>query len=220
MVKAIIFDFDGVLVDSVNIKTKAFARLFEAEGREAVRQVVDYHVKNGGMSRFSKFKHIYKNILSRRLDKYISNDLSNKFSAMVKEEVVNAPYIKGAREFLDRYSSSYKCFISSATPQGETEEIIKKRGMGNYFCGIFGSPKEKINIVRDILKIHGISPREAIYIGDALSDLRAASANGVRFIAVVNNDGYKFTREKCIKMKDLRALGLVINDKKSFKNYK
>ncbi len=32
MIKAIIFDFDGVIVESVDIKTKAFARLFEHGG--------------------------------------------------------------------------------------------------------------------------------------------------------------------------------------------
>jgi len=46
MIKAIIFDFDGVLVESVDIKTKAFAGLFEHEGDSIVRRVVAYHIKN------------------------------------------------------------------------------------------------------------------------------------------------------------------------------
>ena len=59
MLKAILFDFDGVLVESVDIKTKAFAKLFENEGPEIVNKVVEYHLANGGVSRFKKFDYIY-----------------------------------------------------------------------------------------------------------------------------------------------------------------
>ena len=63
MVKAIIFDFDGVLVESVDIKTRAFARLFESEENDAVKEIVNYHLGHAGVSRFEKFKYIYNNIL-------------------------------------------------------------------------------------------------------------------------------------------------------------
>jgi len=41
MIQAIGFDFDGVLVESVDIKTRAYAYLFEDEGPEVVQQVID-----------------------------------------------------------------------------------------------------------------------------------------------------------------------------------
>ena len=46
MIRSIVFDFDGVLVDSVNIKTEAFARLFDHEGPEVLEKVVAYHLEN------------------------------------------------------------------------------------------------------------------------------------------------------------------------------
>ena len=52
MIKIIFFDFDGVIVESVDIKTKAFAMLFEHEGRDIANRVIDYHLKNSGVSRF------------------------------------------------------------------------------------------------------------------------------------------------------------------------
>ena len=57
MIKNIIFDFDGVILDSVNIKTEAFYKLFEQYGSKIANQVVDYHIINGGMSRFKKFEY-------------------------------------------------------------------------------------------------------------------------------------------------------------------
>ena len=57
--KAIFFDFDGVLVESVDIKTRAFSKLFEREGEDVVKKVIDYHIDNGGVSRYEKFRYIY-----------------------------------------------------------------------------------------------------------------------------------------------------------------
>lgn len=83
MIRAIIFDFDGVILDSVDIKTKAFARLFEEHGPEVVEQVVADHLAQCGISRFRKFAHIYENILHRPMPDGESERLGEKFSALV-----------------------------------------------------------------------------------------------------------------------------------------
>ena len=57
-----IFDFDGVLVDSVELKTIAFVHLYEEYGSHIVDLVIAFHCKNGGMSRFEKFKYFHNNI--------------------------------------------------------------------------------------------------------------------------------------------------------------
>ena len=133
MIKAIIFDFDGVIVESVDIKTKAFARLFEHEGGVVVEKVVDYHLKNGGVSRFDKFRYYYKEILKRPLSDQQFEELCSGFSELVMEEVVKAPYVKGSKEILDNYSRIYQCFVATGTPQEEIDEIIIQRGMVPFF---------------------------------------------------------------------------------------
>ena len=55
MIKAIIFDFDGVIAESVNVKTEAFASLYEPYGKDVVNKVEQHHLANGGVSRFEKF---------------------------------------------------------------------------------------------------------------------------------------------------------------------
>ena len=62
--RAIAFDFDGVLAESVDIKTRAYALLFKGEGDQSIRQIVDFHLKNGGISRFEKIRKIYNDILN------------------------------------------------------------------------------------------------------------------------------------------------------------
>lgn len=222
MIKAIIFDFDGVLVESIDIKTNAFAKLFKTEGEDIVEKVVDYHLKNAGVSRFEKIKYIYQNMLKRDLSEKTFDDLCQRFSHLVVDEVVNAPYVKGAKEFLDRYSSKYMCFIASATPQDEIEEIIKRRHMMRYFKGVYGSPKKKGDIVREILDTYTLeynamsfnsvlSHQSFVYIGDAMSDYEAAMVNNVAFVARITEDnGLLFKGINCSKTNDLQNLHNII----------
>lgn len=211
MIKAVIFDFDGVIVESVNIKTKAFAKLFEKEGPRVVNDVVKYHLENTGVSRFDKFVYVYKNILRRKLTKIIFKNLCKKYAQLVIEEVVKAPYVRGTRKFLGRYAQRYGLFIISATPQDEIEKIAQERGIARYFQQIYGAPKKKNNLVRRIIRNNHLKSKEVICVGDALSDYEAAKANSIEFIARINNNEYLF-RDKRIhfKIKNLINLGKVI----------
>jgi phosphoglycolate phosphatase-like HAD superfamily hydrolase len=206
VIKAIFFDFDGVIVESVDIKTNAFAKLFENEGYDAVQKIVDYHVRNAGVSRYDKFRYIYQEILKRYLSDNEFEMLCDQFANIVVDEVVKAPYVKGAREFLGRYASEYKCFVVSATPQKEIEDIIQKRGISHFFSAIYGAPIKKSDAVRDILVKKDIKHISAVYIGDAISDYNAAKDNVINFIARIKNNESIFADIDCIKVKDLTNL--------------
>jgi HAD superfamily hydrolase (TIGR01549 family) len=203
MIKAIIFDFDGVLVESADIKTSAFAKLFEGEESGSVEKIIKYHLEHAGVSRFEKLKYIYKNILHRKLSEETFKNLCQRFSKLVKGEVITAPYIKGAEVFLNNYAAGYKCFVSSATPQAEIEDIIKKRNMSQYFSAVFGAPKQKTDIVKEIICTYRLYPKEAVYIGDALTDYEAAIAHNIHFIARISNNGFLFKDIDCRKARDL-----------------
>lgn len=206
MIKAIFFDFDGVIVESVDIKTRAFGKLFEREGREISSRVMEYHLANTGVSRFDKFKFIYKNFLKRELSDPVFKSLCDEFSRLVMEEVIEAPYVDGAMEFLKKYFNDYLFFIISATPQEEMEAIIAKRGIEGIFKRIYGSPLEKGAAVKNALETYCINPVEAVYVGDAMSDYRAAKDNGVHFIARINNNEGLFKETACMKINNLTVL--------------
>ena len=212
MIKAVIFDFDGVLVESAGLKTESFARLFEAEGPDIVKKIVDYHRQNQGVSRFDKFRYIYDKILKRELSSPKFDNLCARFSQLVKDEVIAAPYVSGAKEFLQDYSSRYSCFISSATPEPEIVDIINSRKMECYFKGIYGAPKPKEDIVSEILHKYNLKGSEVVYIGDALSDYKAAIANNTNFIARINDNEKIFSTICCLKIKNLQDLNQTITN--------
>lgn len=210
-IKAIIFDFDGVLVESVDVKTRAFARMFEDKGVEIVQQVTDFHLKNGGLSRVHKFKYYYEEILKCSLSEDKLSELCYTFSQLVIDEVINSPYVKGAREFLEKYHRAIDFYIASGTPEEELMEIIRYRGINNYFKGIYGSPKQKDEIARKIIEQNGYDLNEVIFIGDSITDLMGANGSGIRFIGRVSDSGDDpFAGKGVNAIKDLNDLEEIV----------
>jgi phosphoglycolate phosphatase-like HAD superfamily hydrolase len=185
MIKAIIFDFDGVLVESVDIKTEAFRKLFSFSPSH-LDEIVRYHINNTGISRFEKFRHIYANILHEDLPDNKFHELSDRFSSLVIDAVVKAPCVPGAGGFLKRFFTTIPLFVISATPEDELREIIQKRQMGQFFRAISGSPAKKADNISALIRKGAIDPDKIIYVGDAVNDLNAAWQVGVRFIGRIH----------------------------------
>lgn len=210
MIKTVIFDFDGVLVESVDVKTKAFAELFQGYGPQVVQQVVDYHLANGGVSRFEKFKYYYREILREPLSEAKLNVLCQQFSSIVIEQIVNAPFVEGAAAFLNQNYGKYDLFVVSATPQDEIKGIIKRRGMNLYFQGVFGSPRGKDLLTQDILNSNTYEPNEVVFVGDAMSDYEAAQKVGIHFITRVSPGGVNPFPGETITISNLSELANAI----------
>lgn len=67
MIKNIIFDFDGVILDSVPTKTEGFKKLFQNFSTDAVNKLVLYHELNGGKSRYVKIKYFFNELLHKNI---------------------------------------------------------------------------------------------------------------------------------------------------------
>jgi HAD superfamily hydrolase (TIGR01549 family) len=206
MIKAVIFDFDGVLVESLDIKTSAFKELFNKYNKKTLNSIINYHLRNTGISRYIKFKHIYAEILKRPLSNSQFKILCKKFAQLVIKAVINAAYVRGAESFLERFKNKYKLFVVSATPEEELAYIIKRRKMSKYFEGISGAPAKKDEYIKEIMESYRLLPQEVVFIGDALSDYQAAKINGVNFIVRKVPKENFFENIDCEKINNLTTL--------------
>jgi len=183
--EAFFFDFDGVLADSVEVKTRAFAKLFEPHGPEVVSKVVQHHRRHGGMTRVDKFRYYYYEYLGKTLSEEEITDLCQQFSELVVDEVVAAPEIKGAEEFLKYWCSRLPCFVISATPEDEIRQIVHRRALGQYFKEVLGAPVSKETNLSLVLDKYSLEPYGCLFFGDAESDYKAAQTHAVNFLAIL-----------------------------------
>ena len=111
-IKAIIFDYDGVIAESVNVKTEAFAELYKPYGEKIVQKVIEHHEANGGVSRFEKFKIYHKDFLGEDIDQQKVYELAKQFSDLVLQKVIDSPYVIGAYDFISSNFTNWKCTFS------------------------------------------------------------------------------------------------------------
>ena len=179
--RLIFWDFDGVIKDSVEVKTKAFVKLFKSYGPSLVNKVKSHHEANGGMSRFKKIP-LYLSWAGEDPSKERVNYFCDQFSQLSLQGVVNAPWVTGIEDYL-RLNPNQQIFVLvSATPKEELELIIQALRLQSSFTSVYGAPSIKKEAIRITLESQFVNPQECLMIGDARTDLDAAEANQIQFL--------------------------------------
>lgn len=213
MIKAIFYDFDGVIKESTDIKSKAFYDLYIEFGKDIAEQVERYHVEHGGISRFEKIRYWHKIHLNIEISDNELQVWAQKFSGLVLKKVVESPYVKGALNAITNLSKDYKQYIITGTPQNEIEQICDDLEIAHLFEKICGSPTNKIKWCNQLIPEIGLSNTEIVFIGDATTDYEAALHHKLHFILREHDENETLFKEKSIiKIKDLLSLESVIKN--------
>jgi phosphoglycolate phosphatase-like HAD superfamily hydrolase len=210
-IKTILFDFDGVIADSLDVKSQAFYNMYLPYGEEIAKQVRQHHMDNGGMSRFEKFKLYHKIHLNQEITEDKVMELASQFSELVVQGVIESPYVKGVNEFIKDYYEVMDFFIITGTPTDEMKEIAEAKGIRQYFKEIFGSPESKGNWVKHIMDKYGYQAGECVFIGDALSDYKAATENDILYILRQHSNNQElFAGKELIRIDDFTNFSSLI----------
>ncbi len=211
---ALILDFDGVILESTDIKTQAFIEMFR-DVPEHLDAIVEYHRQHLGMSRYKKFAWIYENLLKKPLSQTMLHELGARFSEIVFDKIVRAPFVPGALETLSAcLETDVPTFVISGTPHDELIQIIEARGLERYIARAWGSPMEKPTAVRHIRAFYGFLPNEMLFVGDGWFDYQAAAIEGVPFIARESGgEAVDWERLGVQSFPDLRHLAGVVSNR-------
>ena len=188
-VKTIILDFDGVVVESNTLKTQTFEKVF---GRfpEYAAEMLRFHTANISVSRYKKFDHLLE-LLGRKHDQVLREDIAADFSTRMIEEMVTVPLVVGALAFLQIFSEQLPVYLASVTPETELRYILDQRNLAKWFTGIYGCPPwTKPAAIADVLQRENLTASDALLIGDSAGDQSAAIMTGVSFLA--RNSGLQF----------------------------
>lgn len=182
-----LFDFDGVILESVEARDHAFKQLFNDYSVDICEQVETLHKSNPGIDREVKIKRCYEEIIGHVPSSEELQERVTRFGDLALENVLRCEPVKGVIEFLNQLDSK-KCFVVSAARQNEVRYIVEQKGLSEYFSGVYGGPESKSDLIKNILEHNSVTSLKALFIGDKKSDWTAAQKTGVVFFGRVNND--------------------------------
>ena len=181
MVQAIIFDFDGVILESGQVKTEAFKTLF-SQFPDHCDEALAFHLASRGLSRHRQLEHIVNNVIKLSPAEGVVDRLARRFGEIVVSKMRVCPFVEGAVEFLDHWVGRLPLYVASLNPQEELDAIVQARGLAKYFHRVVGGTGDKAEILSTLVAECGLDPSRTLFIGDTLGDYRAAVEMEMRFV--------------------------------------
>ena len=181
--KTLVFDCDGVVLDSNRVKTEAFREAALPYGAEAAQALVDWHVANGGISRYLKFEHFLKEIAPAGATGPDLEALLARYADAVRDGLATCAITPGLRELREKTPGA-RWLIVSGGDQNELREVFAARNLDAMFDGgIFGSPDNKdVILARELA--NGNIAQPALFLGDSTYDYRASHGAGLDFVFI------------------------------------
>lgn len=179
--RTLVFDCDGVILNSNKVKTQAFYQTALPYGENAARALVDYHVDNGGVSRYKKFNYFLERIISGASSVVTIDSLLASYARYVQEGLLTCQIASDLHKLREKTSNA-RWIIVSGGDQSELRSLFTERELAELFDGgIFGSPDTKDEILAREQSNGKILP-SALFLGDSKYDYQAAIAAGVDFV--------------------------------------
>jgi len=187
----ILWDFDGVILNSMKIKGDGFVELFNKFDETSLKKIEKFHYENGGVSRFDKIRYFYNTILKKEISEDEVLILADKFATIIENRLFDKNnLIMDSVRFIENNHKKYHFHIVSGAEHNELNRICKHFNLSQYFITIEGSPTKKDVLVKNILEKYGYEKNETVLIGDAMTDYTTAMKNGIGFYGY-NNQALK-----------------------------
>jgi phosphoglycolate phosphatase-like HAD superfamily hydrolase len=186
-IKTILWDFDGVIMDSNSLRDRGFEEVLKTFPKTEVDALMAFHRDNGGLSRYVKFRYFFEDIRGETITDAEVNIWAQKFSEIMMKLLINHDLlIEETLKFIKVNAKNYNMHIVSGSDQNELRQICKALDIATYFDSIHGSPTPKNDLVADLMAIHGYDTNTCLLIGDSKNDYEAAQVNGIHFMGYGN----------------------------------
>lgn len=178
MIQAVVFDFDGTLVDSNAIKRAAYYETVASIPGADV--FLDALFERG----FQGDRHAVFAELGRLLG-IATGGLAECYGSLCQTAIrpmLARPSLGDALRRLKE--AGLDLFVNSATPGDALSDLFGKSPLAALFDGVHGGPPSKTDNLRTIMARHGYMPAQMVAVGDGEDDRRAAEAVGCMFVTV------------------------------------
>ena len=179
--ECVFFDCDGVIFDSNGFKIEAMRRTLEAHAPHEIDQMEAFWRSNGGASRFVKFEHFYTHIAPRADVEVYKAAAAKRFGELARAAYDGVEPVEEALT-LARATGASRCHVVSGAAQVELESVFAAKHIADLFASILGSPRAKLDLVRDVLAERRCAPENALLIGDGAMDFKVSQTLGLHFV--------------------------------------
>jgi HAD superfamily hydrolase (TIGR01509 family) len=190
MARFVVLDVDGTLMDTNYLHTEAWARAFEEVGHRIPRARLHKQIGKGSSLLIREF--VEDEETEERIDK-----LHSEIYAELQEYGHPLP---GAKELISSLRErGYEVWFVTSAKDEELEHHMQELEAEGRISGVVNSsavenPKPAPDIFELALQKAGASPDETVAVGDAVWDVEAADAAGIRTVAVLT--GGAFSRQE------------------------
>lgn len=177
MIKAVLFDIDGVLIDTT-----------EANRRFLNDQLKEHEKKGLSKKEYQKVKFMtIKQVIEKycpELKEEETEELRKKWSSNYKKYLDYTKISSGAKEILEFFKGKIK--LGVATNRSKTSILVHHKIIDFFDVIVTSSdvktPKPSPEGIQKALKELKVKPEEAIFIGDTIVDIQAGEKAGVKML--------------------------------------
>lgn len=207
MIRAVIFDMDGVLSDTQNLAAEVESAVLQTYGVKMAPEEITR--KYAGVLDAEFFQELFA---THKIDSDVSEAAENKWEAMRERTKGGVPAISGAIELVELLSKhGLKLAVASSSPPAFIKYVLSSLGIQGKFVVVtsseevrYGKPSPDVFLLA--AERLGVPPQECVVIEDGINGMIGAKKAGMKCIGLVGNTEGDYPADMLVK--DLRDITL------------
>ena len=206
--KTIIFDCDGVILNSNRVKMEAYYKVALSHyGEKHATSLVEYLAKNTGKTREHFFNHFLTSIVPQEALEIGLNELVSEVTVEIYKGLMECEISQSLFDLREN-TPGLKWLIVSGGVEDELRDVFFKRSLLDLFDGgIYGGPMTKDEILNSLIRENNLE-FPALFLGDSKYDYEVANRANLDFLFVSEWSEFKEWRNFCNKNKILSIKSL------------
>ncbi len=171
----VMFDYDGVIVDSLEVFTSRFTQACRENGFKEINAQKDV------LSLFEG--NVYETMMRRGIDEPTINSILERYEVLQGGQLADLKLFNGIGEALIRISKNHQVYVITSNLSSATIQVLNQNGI-ECFRDVVGAEKEKSKIkkIHNTMSLHPGIP--AYYVGDTKGDMIEGKKAGTITIGV------------------------------------